>query len=312
MSKFSFLVSKTDSGKRLDVFLHEKLPEHSRSFLQRLIKDSTVLVNSKTAKMSHKVTAGENIAVLIPEPKPASPKPENIPLKIIYEDSDLLVIDKPSGMVVHPAAGNYSGTLVNALLYHCKDLSGIGGVLRPGIVHRLDKETSGLMVVAKNDKAHIFLSSQLKERTLTREYFAIVKGILPLNYGEIAKPLGRHISDRKKMSVNTKKGREALTKYYVVERFKKHSLVKVALQTGRTHQIRVHFQDLGFPLLGDRIYGGRLTEEEKNLGIKIPRQALHARHIKFIHPATKELMEFKSKLPEDIEEVLKVLRRVRS
>jgi len=303
-----FPISKSDSGKRLDIFLHEKLPNHSRSFLQKLIKEGAVLVNSKPVKMSHKVAVGEKITVSIPEPKPTTPQPENIPLEIIYEDSHLLVIDKPAGMVVHPAVGNYSGTLVNALLYHCKDLSGIGGRLRPGIVHRLDKETSGLMVVAKNDKAHIFLSSQLQQRTLTREYLAIVKGILPLNYGEIKKPLGRHISDRKKMSVHTRKGREALTKYYVVERFKKHSLVKIALQTGRTHQIRVHLQDFGFPVLGDKIYGGRLTEEEKNLGINISRQALHAQHIKFIHPATKELMEFKSKLPEDIEEVLKILR----
>ena len=307
--KFTFSISKSDSDKRLDVFLHEKLPEYSRSFLQKLIKDSTVLINSKPAKMSHGVCEGENISLEIPEPKLASNLPENIPLNIIYEDPYLLVIDKPSGMVVHPAAGNYTGTLVNALLYHCEDLSGIGGELRPGIVHRLDKETSGLMVVAKNDKAHIFLSSQLKERSLTREYLAIVRGVLPLNYGEFKKPLGRHFSDRKKMSVHTRKGRSAFTKYYVLERFEKHSLVKVELQTGRTHQIRVHFQDFGFPVLGDKIYGGRLTEDEISSGIKISRQALHARHIKFIHPSTNQQMEFTSELPEDVEEVLEILRR---
>ena len=309
MKKFSISISKSDSGKRLDIFLHEKLPEYSRSFIKKLIKDSAVLVNSKPAKTSHKVTTCESITLLIPELKPIAPLAENIPLKILYEDSDLLVIDKPAGMVVHPAAGNYSGTLVNALLYHCKDLSGIGGELRPGIVHRLDKETSGLMVVAKNDKAHMSLSSQLQNRTLTRIYLAIVKKVLPMESGEIRKPLGRHISDRKKFSVRTRKGREAITHFEVVERFKNHTLVKVKLQTGRTHQIRVHFQDLGYPVLGDKVYGGTLTNEEKDLGIKISGQVLHAQFLKFIHPETGRLMEFKSNPPEDFEEVLEILRK---
>lgn len=306
--EFSFSVSKTDSHKRLDVFLHEKMSGYSRSFLQKLIKDGVVLINFKPAKMSHRIAAGEKITVSVPEPKPAVPKPEDIPLNIIYEDSHLLVIDKPAGIVVHPAAGNYSGTLVNALLYHCKDLSGIGGELRPGIVHRLDKETSGLMVVAKNDKAHLSLSSQLQKRTLTREYRAIVRKVLPMEAGEIAKPLGRSERDRKKISVNTRRGKEAVTHFQVLERFKNHTLLKIRLQTGRTHQIRVHFQSLGFPVLGDRVYGGTLTQEEKNIGIKISRQALHAKYIKFIHPETGNVMEFESNIPEDIEEVLKILR----
>ena len=306
--EFSFSVLKIDSGKRLDVFLHEKISGDSRSFLQKLIKDGAVLVNSKPAKMSHRIAAGEKIIVSVPEPKAPVPKPEDIPLKIVYEDPHLLVINKPAGMVVHPAAGNYSGTMVNALLHHCKDLSGIGGELRPGIVHRLDKETSGLMVVAKNDKAHLSLSSQLQKRTLTREYRAIVRKVLPMEEGEIAKPLGRSVRDRKKISVNTRRGKEAVTRFQVIERFSNHTLVKIKLQTGRTHQIRVHFQSLGFPVLGDKVYGGVLTQEEKNIGIKISRQALHAQYIKFIHPETGQEMEFKSKLPEDIEEVLKVLR----
>ncbi|OGL40058.1 MAG: RNA pseudouridine synthase [Candidatus Schekmanbacteria bacterium RIFCSPHIGHO2_02_FULL_38_11] len=308
MKKFSFSILKTDSGKRLDVFLHEKMSGYSRSFIQKLIKDGAVLVNFKPAKMSHRISASESITVSVPEPKSATPKPEDIPLKIVYEDSSMLVIDKPAGMVVHPAAGNYSGTLVNAILYHCKDLSGIGGEMRPGIVHRLDKETSGLMVVAKSDKAHISLSKQLQKRTLTREYIAIVRKLLPMESGEISKPLGRSERDRKKISVQTKRGREAVTQFQVLERFKNHTFVKVKLKTGRTHQIRVHFQSLGFPVLGDKVYGGVLTQEEKNIGIEISRQALHSQYIKFIHPETGKVMEFKSNLPEDIEEVLRILR----
>jgi 23S rRNA pseudouridine1911/1915/1917 synthase len=284
-----------------------------------LILDHHILVNGKPVKPSFKIKGGEEIHIEVPPLVKPSLEPEDIPLNIIYEDSDLLVVNKKAGMVVHPAAGNYSHTLVNALLFHCKDLSGINGVLRPGIVHRLDKNTSGILVVAKNDFAHLGLAEQIKNRTLLREYIAITWGHMPVEEGTIEAPIGRALRDRKKMTVTRVKGRESLTQYKVLERFDLCDLLSIRLKTGRTHQIRVHLSYLNHPVLGDPEYGGRqkwlkgIYDQDRPLAHKllsaIERQALHAIKLGFVHPRTKEYQEFNSPLPEDIENALNLLRK---
>ncbi|MDH4222257.1 MAG: RluA family pseudouridine synthase [candidate division Zixibacteria bacterium] len=307
-----------DKGKRLDLFLAGKDFGLSRSRIQQLIKEGKILVQNKLAKSHYKIKGEENISIQVPPPEKLSLEPQDIPLDIVYEDKDLLVVNKKAGMVVHPAAGNYKDTLVNALLFHCRDLSGINGILRPGIVHRLDKNTSGLLLVAKNDFAHNVLVSQLKERTLFREYAALCWGNLPKDKGGIETLIGRSVRDRKMMTVVQKQGREAITEYEVLERFPLGDRLRIKLKTGRTHQIRVHFLYLNHPLMGDPEYGGR----KKHLGmIKdslislasqvlkiIERQALHAKKIGFIHPRSEKYMEFESELPEDMKKLLKFLR----
>ncbi len=308
-----------DSGKRIDLFLSQEDLGLSRAFIQKLISDHNILVNGKPIKPSYKIKGGEGIEIDVPPLEKPSLQPEDIPLDIVYEDSDLLVVNKKAGMVVHPAAGNYSHTLVNALLFHCKDLSGINGVLRPGIVHRLDKGTSGLLVVAKNDFAHLGLADQIKNRTLLREYSAIPWGHLPDEEGTIEAPIGRAAKDRKKMAVTRFKGRESLTQYRVLERFDLCDLLSIRLKTGRTHQIRVHLSYLNHPVLGDPEYGGRqkwikgIHDTKRPFAQKllstIDRQALHAKKLGFVHPRTKEYIEFSSENPADIETILDLLRR---
>ena len=311
--------STEDNGKRLDLFLSAKELGLSRSRIQKLIKEGKILVKDKLVKSHYKIKGDEKISVQIPPLKKLSLEPQDIPLDIIYEDKDLLVVNKVVGMVVHPAAGNYKDTLVNALLFHCKDLSGINGILRPGIVHRLDKNTSGLLVVAKNDFAHNSLVSQLKERTLTREYQAFCWGNLTKEKGIIETLIGRSVKDRKKMVVVRKDGREAITEYEVLERFPLGDHLRIKLKTGRTHQIRVHFSHLNHPIIGDPEYGGRKKhlgmikeslQAQANQALKlINRQALHAKKIGFIHPRTKKYLEFESELPEDMKKILEFFRR---
>jgi 23S rRNA pseudouridine1911/1915/1917 synthase len=304
-------------GIRIDSFLSKENLGLSRSRIQKLISEQHILVNGKPIKPSYKVKGKEKITIKVPPLEKLSLEPEDIPLDILYEDFDLLVVNKKAGMVVHPALGNYSHTLVNALLFHCKDLSGINGVLRPGIVHRLDKNTSGLLAVAKNDFAHLGLAEQIKKRTLLREYIAIVWGHMPSDKGIIEAPIGRSTKERKRMTVTRLKGRESLTQYQVLERFDLCDLLSIRLKTGRTHQIRVHLSYLNHPVLGDPEYGGRqkwikgihdkYRTFAQNLLILIDRQALHAKKLGFIHPRTKKYNEFESSLPEDIENVLNFL-----
>lgn len=304
------------SGQRLDRYLFHRIlrtglekPSLSRSRIQRLIREGSITINGKEVKPNHKVQPGEVVNVVIPSVKPLEALPEDIPLDIYYEDKSVIVVNKPPGMVVHPAAGNWSGTLVNALLYHCKDLSGIGGKLRPGVVHRLDKDTSGLIVFAKDDDAHKNLSRQINARTVKRRYLAIVSGALE-NSGMINLPIGRAMADRKRMSVRTKKGREAITHYRVLERFGKATLVEVTLETGRTHQIRVHFSHINHPVLGDTVYGGSpVKTQNSKLKTLVKRQMLHAQTLGFLHPRTGKYLEFSSPIPEDMEGLLTSLRR---
>jgi len=307
--RFIIKVKEENKSERIDTFLCRKLPALTRSAIQRLIKERNITINFSSVKTSQKLKGGEEINVLIPLPSNSSANPENIPLEIIYEDSDLIVINKPAGMVVHPAAGNYSGTLVNALLYHCTDLSGIGGEIRPGIVHRLDKDTSGLIVAAKNDRSHLALSKQLKSRTLTRIYKAITRGIPRRSSGRIDAPIGRNPIRRKKMTIVKEGGREAVTYFRVLEHFNGYALVELNLKTGRTHQIRVHLKSINCPILGDSTYGRGITEKERRKGLTLKRQALHAATIKFIHPGKGEEMELSSPLPQDMEDTLNILKK---
>jgi len=291
---------KEDEGKRIDVFLAAEL-DYTRSYIKKLIVDGLVFVNGKTVKPSYKVKENDEVVVNIPEAEKIDVLPENIPLDILYEDDDIIVINKPQGMVVHPAPGNYSGTLVNALLYHCKNLSGINGILRPGIVHRLDKDTSGVMVVAKNDKAHISLSNQIKERSVFKKYVAIVEGVIKDEEGKIEAPIGRHPVDRKKMAV-IEDGRYALTLYKVLERFKENTLVEAVIKTGRTHQIRVHMAYIGHPIVGDHVYGFKRQK------FKLEGQALHSSVLGFMHPTKGVYMEFEAPLPEYFVRLIEILR----
>lgn len=286
-----------DAGTRADVFLAAKLGV-SRSNMQKLLEDGRVKRGEKIIKANYKVRAGEMFVVDIPEPEPIEAVPENIPLDIIYEDDDVVVLNKARGMVVHPAPGNYTGTLVNALLYHCSNLSGINSAIRPGIVHRLDKDTSGIMIVAKNDAAHISLSQQIQSKTAVRTYLAVVRGNIKTDSGTIETQIARDKTDRKKMAVVKAGGRDAITDYEVLERFGKYTLVRCKLRTGRTHQIRVHMEYLGYPLVGDPKYSPMKTP----FGIK--GQALHSHTLEFTHPRTGERMKFEAPLPEDMHKII--------
>lgn len=294
----NIVVDKSFEGERLDSFLAEYYEDKSRNYFQNLIDDEKVLVNNKIAKGKYKIKEGDNIHIERVEPKTLEVVPEDISLEILYEDEDVIVVNKPQDMVVHPAPGNYSGTLVNALLYHCTDLSGINGVIRPGIVHRIDKDTSGILVVAKNDFAHNALAEQLKEHSMNRIYIALCEGNLKEDTLIINKPIGRNPKNRLKMGV-VADGKEAKTHVFVKERFKEHTLVQCKLETGRTHQIRVHMASIGHPLVGDPLYG--FKKQKFNL----QGQVLHAYLLGFIHPRTKEYMEFKSEIPEYFRELLK-------
>ncbi|MBQ8786988.1 MAG: RluA family pseudouridine synthase [Oscillospiraceae bacterium] len=302
MNRFDYIVENSNGDVRIDKWICEQNQEISRSMLQKLLKDNQVTVNGKAVSKSYKVSNGDNIYFEIPEPVELDVLPENIPIEIVYEDDDLLVVNKPKGMVVHPAAGNYNGTLVNALLYHCKGrLSSINGVIRPGIVHRIDKNTSGLLIVAKTDKAHAGLAEQIKAHTFTREYQAVICGRLKESTGIIEAPIGRHPVDRKKMCVTDKNSKEAKTEYTVLEEFNGYSHIKLKLYTGRTHQIRVHMSYVGHPVYGDDVYGkaSKLCEG----------QCLHAKKIGFIHPISGEYLEFDSALPEYFVNVLNKLSK---
>ena len=303
MEKIDICVPESISGQRIDRFLADILDGQSRSYLQKLVKEGRVLVQGKSVRANYKVVSGESITVEIPDMEEPDVCPENIPLSILYEDEDLLVVDKPKGMVVHPSAGHYSGTLVNALMYHCAGkLSGINGVLRPGIVHRIDMDTTGSLVVCKNDFAHSCLAEQLKEHSITRKYRAIVYGGFKEDEGTVDAPIGRHPIDRKKMSVNHKNGKNAVTHYRVLERLGKFTYIECQLETGRTHQIRVHMAGIGPPLLGDEVYGPSASP------YKLQGQTLHAQVLGFVHPHTHEYMEFEAPLPEYFEGMLNKLR----
>lgn len=306
----NFVVEKSLPKERLDTFLRAKFLATSRGTLQRLIEEGHIRVNGKIVKPTHSPRADEKIEIHWPEAKPAEAQPENIPLDILFEDKSLLVVNKPAGLVVHPATGNEEHTLVNALLHHCKDsLSGIGGVARPGIVHRLDKETSGCLVVAKNDETHLALSKQFAERNVKKIYNAIVCGELKNESDEIRAAIARHPTHRKRMAANDDdKGRAAHTTYKILERLKSVTLVEAQIHTGRTHQIRVHFQFIGHPLVGDDTYGARQNMRLKELtNYAAPRVMLHARELSFIHPRTEKLMKFEAPLPKDFKAALKFL-----
>jgi len=294
-------ITENEAGQRADVVLAAML-ELTRSNMQKLLNEGRAVKGTKVIKSNYKVKLGDEIIVTLPEPQPLDVQPENLPLDIIYEDEDVVVVNKARGMVVHPAAGNYSGTLVNALLYHCKNLSGINGVIRPGIVHRLDKDTSGIMICAKNDAAHVSLSEQIQSKTAQRTYLAVVRGNIKTDSGVIETQIARDKDDRKKMAVVKEGGRNAITEYEVVERFGKYTIVKCKLKTGRTHQIRVHMEYLGYPLVGDPKYSPMKTP------FSINGQALHSLTLAFDHPRTGERMEFEAKLPEDLHKIVTRLR----
>ncbi|ADL04608.1 RluA family pseudouridine synthase [Lacrimispora saccharolytica] len=301
--KQEYVVAPEEAGVRIDRYLSDRCQDISRSYLQKLLKEQSVLVEEKPVKSNYKVNAGDRISVFFPESKEPEIQPEDIPLNIIYEDKDIILINKPKGMVVHPAAGHYSGTLVNGLMSHCRsELSGINGVMRPGIVHRIDMDTTGVLIVCKNDMAHSSISEQLKEHSITRKYAAIVHGVLKEDEGTVNAPIGRHPVDRKKMSINEKNGREAVTHYRVLERFKQFTYIECQLETGRTHQIRVHMASIGHPLLGDSVYG------PSKCPFRLTGQTLHAGILGIIHPRTGEYMEFTAPLPDYFEDLLRILR----
>jgi 23S rRNA pseudouridine1911/1915/1917 synthase len=303
------------SAERLDRFLADSLPELTRSQVKKLIDDGRVLLGGAPAKAGEKLKGGESLAITLPAAVPAEAQPEAILLRVLYEDRHLIVIDKPAGMVVHPAPGHQGGTLVNALLHHCQDLAGIGGELRPGIVHRLDKDTSGVMVAAKDDLTLNALARQFKAHSINRRYLALVHGLVPADRGTVDQPIGRHTTERKKMSGKTRSGRRAVTHWRVLARFDRDrlTLVELTLETGRTHQIRVHFSEMNHPVAGDPVYGSSsraqsLTDPDlRRRLLALHRQALHARVLGFIHPASGTYMEFESPLPEDLRAILDYL-----
>lgn len=301
---YEYLVKDSDAGQRIDKLLSIQLTDFSRSYIQKLLSNRAVLIHGQPIKSNYKVKEGDYIQVEIPEPEVLDVQPENIPLDIVYEDTDILIINKPKGMVVHPAAGHYSGTLVNAILYHCQDdLSTINGVLRPGIVHRIDMDTTGLLVICKNNMAHQSLAEQLKVHSITRKYTAIVYDNIPEDNGTIHKTIGRHPVDRKKQAVNVRNGRDAITHYCVLERFGgKYTMVECQLETGRTHQIRVHMASIHHPLLGDTVYGPSKDP------FHMQGQTLHAGVLGFIHPRTGKYVEFHSELPEYFQNLILMLR----
>ena len=291
--KKEIFVTEEISGDRIDKFLSEQCEELSRSFIQKLLKSGEVFVGAKAVKPSYKVTEGDMISFEVPEAVEPEILPEDIPLDIVYEDHDVILVNKPKGMVVHPAAGHYTGTLVNALMYHCKDdLSGINGVMRPGIVHRIDMDTTGVLIICKNDLAHNSIAEQLKEHSITRRYQAIVHGNLKVDEGIVDAPVGRHPQDRKKMCINHQNGKHAVTHYKVLNRFNGYTHIECRLETGRTHQIRVHMSSIGHPLLGDAVYG------PAKCPFKLQGQTLHAGILGFVHPRTGEYLEFEAPLPE--------------
>lgn len=287
---------------RIDRYLSDRCGDLSRSYLQKLVKDGAACIGGKVVKSNYKVTAGETVVLTVPEAVEPEIVPEDLQLDIVYEDSDIILVNKPKGMVVHPAAGHYSGTLVNGLMHHCReDLSGINGVMRPGIVHRIDMDTTGVLIACKNDMAHNAIAAQLKEHTITRTYYAIVHGVIKADEGTVDAPIGRHPVDRKKMSINEKHGRDAVTHYRVLERFRQFTYVECRLETGRTHQIRVHMASIGHPLLGDAVYG------PAKCPYKLQGQTLHAGVLGIIHPRTEKYLEFAAPLPEYFEHLLKKL-----
>lgn len=322
-TEFEFIMEE-GGPERIDKLLSSMLPDFSRSYLQKLVKEGAVLVNKKAVKPNHKVNTGDIVQVFVPEPELPDISPEDIPLDILYEDEELLVVNKPKGMVVHPAPGHYSGTLVNAVMYHCRGkLSGINGVTRPGIVHRIDRDTTGSLVVCKSDRAHQSLAEQLKEHSITRRYRAVVLGIIEGEKGTVNAPIGRHPTDRKKMSTRCKNGKPAVTHYRVLERFYNDSLpiflrcvfggskggnskgytyIECQLETGRTHQIRVHLSEIGHPILGDTVYG------TAKCPFPLTGQTLHAKILGFVHPVSREYLEFDAPLPEYFEELLRKMR----
>ncbi|MCI9143163.1 MAG: RluA family pseudouridine synthase [Lachnospiraceae bacterium] len=302
MNEFRFEIREEMEDERIDKCLAMLIDSLSRSFIQKMIREEAVRVNGETVKGSYRVRTEDRIEFLLPDAVKPDIAPENIPLDILYEDRDVIVVNKPKGMVVHPAAGHYSGTLVNALMYHCgSDLSGINGVMRPGIVHRIDRDTTGSVIACKNDMAHYCIAAQLKEHTITRKYHAICHGLLKEEKGIIDRPIGRHPTDRKKMAVNEKNGKRAVTHYQVLKQFDHFSYVQCELETGRTHQIRVHMTSIGHPLLGDEVYTGPKTS------FRLQGQTLHAKTLGFLHPATGKYVEVDAPLPEYFKHLLEVL-----
>jgi 23S rRNA pseudouridine1911/1915/1917 synthase len=296
----TYNISSDETGERIDKLLNFKFPDYSRTQIQLYIQQGYITVNESLTKSNYRVRENDSIKLQFPEPIDVLINPESMPLDVIYEDVDLIVINKQRGIVVHPAQGHYTGTLVNALLYHCKDLSGINGKLRPGIVHRIDKDTTGLLVVAKNDRIHRHLSEQFKAHTIVRKYVALVHGLIPNKEGTIIAPIGRHKTQRKKMAVDVENGRHAITHFTVLKHFNEFTLVELKLETGRTHQIRVHLEYIGYPVAGDPVYGYRKT-------VQLNGQALHAKDLGFIHPRSLEQLYFTSDLPEDFQSILSTI-----
>lgn len=297
-----YIVSQEEKGKRLDTYIPSVDTDITRTSAQRLIEDGNILVNGKNAKVSYKIQENDKISVEIPEPKQIELKAQDIPIEIVYEDSDIIVVNKPKGMVVHPANGNPDGTLVNAIMAICKDsLSGIGGEIRPGIVHRIDKDTSGLLIVAKNDNSHVKMSEQIKNHEVKKTYIALVRGVFKENEATIDMPIGRSISDRKKMAVN-KNGKDAITHIKVLKRFDKYTLLQVNIETGRTHQIRVHLSHIGYPIVGDYTYSNGKNEFD------VVGQCLHAQKLEFKHPITQKDMCLEAELPQYFKDILDKLK----
>jgi len=303
MNEYIFEVDAVLEGMRIDLFLAEHIEGQSRSYMQKLLKDGSVLVGERAVKSNYRLRPGDTVRLSVPEPTEPEARPRAMELDILYEDDDVLVVNKPKGMVVHPAAGHEDDTLVNGIMYHCQGrLSGINGVLRPGIVHRIDKDTTGVLVVCKNDAAHASLAEQLKEHSITRRYRAVVHGVLREDEGTVDAPIGRDVRDRLRMAVNEKNGKRAITHYRVLERFRDFTYIECRLETGRTHQIRVHMASVGHPLLGDTVYG------PAKCPYRLEGQTLHAAVLGFVHPRTKEYMEFEAPLPDYFRELLGKLR----
>ena len=303
MNEVVFEITPEMEGERIDKCISNYVETLSRSYIQKIIKEGKAYINDAPVKSNYKVRVDDKVQFTIPDCEEPDIPPQDIPLDIIYEDKDVLIVNKPKNMVVHPAPGHYEGTLVNAIMYHChNDLSGINGVLRPGIVHRIDKDTTGSLIICKNDEAHRKIAEQLKEHSITRKYRAIVYGRISNDEGVVDAPIGRHPTDRKKMAINERNGKPAITHYKVLERFEKNTYIECQLETGRTHQIRVHMTSIGHPLLGDEVYGNAKCP------FKLEGQTLHAMTIGFIHPSTNQYVEYEAPLPEYFERLLQILR----